>query len=145
MFRASSERQISVFLANRPGVVAHVCTRLAERGINIRAMTVLDTVDIGTMRMVVDNVEAAKEALDGSGAAYVEVPVISIPIPNVEGGFARIARSLAGANINIEYFYATASSGSDHTLGIFRVNDVEKALELEFNGEVPSASKKSTP
>ena len=132
---ATAETQLSVFLANRPGVVAHVCAALAERDINIRAMTVLDTVDIGTMRMVVDDVDGAKEALDGSGAAYVEVPVISIPIPNVEGGFARIARTLAGAHVNIEYFYATAAPDSKYTLGIFRVSDCEKALEIDFNGK----------
>jgi hypothetical protein len=140
MLRAEPQTQISVFLANRPGVVAHVCGALAEQGINIRAMTVLDTVDIGTMRMVVDDVEGAKRALDGSGAAYVEVPVISIPIPNTEGGFARIARTLAGANVNIEYFYATATPNSEHTLGIFRVSDNDKALEIDLNGEAPRAA-----
>jgi len=131
--RATPEIQLSAFLANKPGVVAHLCDALTERGVSIRAMTVLDTVDIGTMRMIVDNVEVAKEALDDAGAAYVEVPVITIPIPNCLGGFTVIARRLAGANVNIEYMYATAVPGTEHTLGVFRVSDYESAMELDFD------------
>jgi len=132
--RAKGEQQISAFLANKPGVVARLCAALAERDVNIQAMTVLDTVDIGTMRMVVDKMDVAREALNSAGAAYVEVPVIAIPIPNEEGGFARIAGVLAAANINIEYFYATCVPDTDYSLGIFRVSDHEAALELDFNG-----------
>ncbi|MBI1825908.1 MAG: ACT domain-containing protein [Planctomycetes bacterium] len=132
--RAQAEQQISAFLANKPGVVARLCAALAERDVNIQAMTVMDTVDIGTMRMVVDKMDVAREALNSAGAAYVEVPVIAIPIPNEEGGFARIAGILAAANINIEYFYATSVPGTDYSLGIFRVSDHQAALELDFNG-----------
>ena len=135
--RAIPEQQISAFLANKPGVVAHLCAALAEQGVNIRAMAVLDTVDIGTVRLIVDNVEAAREALDAAGAAYVSVPVIAIPVPNAQGGFARIAGTLANAGINIEYVYATAVSGSDYSLGIFRVSNHEAALELDFDVTIP--------
>jgi hypothetical protein len=82
--------------------------------------------------MVVDNVATAKEALNIAGAAYVEVPVISVPIPNKPGGFARIASSLAARGVNIEYFYATAAPGTDHTLGVFRVSDPITALDVDF-------------
>jgi len=131
--RAIAEQQISAFLANSPGVVANLCAALTERGVNIKALTVLDTVDVGTMRMVVDNLPIAKEALSDAGAAYVEVPVIAIPIPNKPGSFAKIARILANAKINIEYIYATAMPGTEHTLGIFRVSDHKAALGIEFD------------
>jgi hypothetical protein len=139
--RAIPEVQISAFLANKPGVVAHLCDALSERGVNIRAMTVLDTKDIGTMRMIVDKVEVAKEALDLAGAAYVEVPVITIHIPNGLGGFACIARRLAEAEINIEYVYATTVPGSDVSLGVFRVSDHEAALDIDFEVEPATASR----
>ena len=129
----TAEEQISAFLANKPGVVADLCAALTEHGVNIKAMTVLDTVDIGTMRMVVDDVEAAKTALKEAGAAFVVVPVIAIQLPNKPGAFARIARTLAAAGVNIEYFYVTAATTEESSLGIFRVSDREKALTLEFD------------
>ena len=137
--QATPEVQLSAFLANKPGVVAHVCEALTERGVNIRAMTVLDTKDIGTMRMIVDKVEVAKEALDLAGAAYVEVPVITIHIPNGLGGFAQIAKRLGDSDINIEYVYATAVPGADYSLGVFRVSDHEAAQSIDFDVEVESA------
>lgn len=130
--QATAENQISAFLANKPGVVADLCSALTEHHINIRAITVLETIDIGTLRLIVDDVEAAKEALREAGAAFVVVPVITIPIANKPGEFARIARTIANAGINIEYVYATAVPDSDRSLGIFRVSDCERALELHF-------------
>ena len=112
--------------------MADLCSALTEHHINIRAITVLETIDIGTLRLIVDDVEAAKEALREAGAAFVVVPVITIPIANKPGEFARIARTIANAGINIEYVYATAVPDSDRSLGIFRVSDCERALELHF-------------
>jgi hypothetical protein len=130
--KARAEEQISAFLANKPGIVADLCAALNEHRVNIQAMTVLDTVDIGTMRMVVDDVEAAKRALREAGAAFVVVPVVAISIPNKPGAFARIARTMASHGINIEYFYVTAHAGTPVSLAIFRVSDYQGALEVEF-------------
>lgn len=131
--RANAETQVSVFLKNEPGVVANLSAALTERGVNIRALTVLETIDIGTMRMVVDDFAAARTALDEYGAAYIDVPVISMHIPNVKGAFSQIARQLAAAHINIEYCYVTCLTGSDESLVIFRVSDHDGALEIDFD------------
>lgn len=130
--RAKETTQLSVFLGNRPGMVADLCTTLTEAEVSIRAMTVLDTVDVGTMRMVLDDGEKAKNALRGSGAAYVEVPVITLEIQNRPGAFAKIARTMADSGVNIEYVYATGMPGTDRTLGVFRVSDVDTAIKLDF-------------
>jgi len=130
--RAKAEEQISAFLANKPGVVADLCAALNEHRVNILGMTVLDTVDIGTMRMIVDNVEEAKRALKEAGAAFVVVPVVAIALTNKAGAFARVARAMANAGINIEYFYATAAPGTSTSLAIFRVGDIDRALEIDF-------------
>ena len=131
--RATAVTQLSAFLTNRPGVVADLCGTLAERGVSIEAMMVLDTADIGTMRLIVDDVELAKKVFNEVGAAYVEIPVIMVPIPNRQGAFARAARALAAANINIEYFYATAAPENEYTVAVFRVTDHGEALEIEFD------------
>ncbi len=130
--KAREETQISVFLGNHPGVVADICSALTEHGISIQAMTVLDTVDVGTMRMIVSDVEKTKSALKGSAAAFITVPVLCIDIPNTPGAFAKIARTMSNAGVNIEYVYATAMPGSESTLGVFRVSDEATALQLEF-------------
>lgn len=131
--RAIAEEQISAFLENRPGVVANMCAAMTERKVNIKAMTVLDTKDVGTLRMVVDDLKGACEALAEAGAAYVLVPVVVVPIPNRPGAFAMVARTFADADINIEYVYVTAVTGQAPSLAIFRVSDTEKALQIDFD------------
>lgn len=127
-----AEAQISAFLENRPGVIARLCAAFTERHVNIKAMTVLDTKDIGTLRMVVDDLDEAEKALREAEAAYVLVPVVTVPIPNKPGAFARVASIFAEAGINIEYVYCTAMGGQDGSMAVFRVNDHEKAQELDF-------------
>ncbi len=133
--RAKETTQLSVFLGHHPGVVADVCSALSEAELSIRAMAVLDTVDVGTMRLVLDDPQSAKEALRGSGAAYVEVPVLTLEIRNRAGTFAHIARMMADSGVNIEYVYATVMPGTERTLGVFRVSDVETALKIDFPDE----------
>ncbi len=130
--KATETTQICVFLSNHPGVVANLCARLTEADVSMQAITVLDTVDIGTMRMIVDDPERAKRALKGTDSAYVEVPVITLEIRNKPGAFAKIARTMANAGVNIEYVYATAMPGTERTLGVFRVSDIDTALKLEY-------------
>ena len=130
--KATEETQISVFLSNRPGVVADLCSALAKADVNIQALTVLDTVDIGTMRMVVSDPEKAKRALTDTAVAYVLVPVISLVLPSRTGSFGEVARIMANAGVNIEYVYSSMLPNSDRTLAIFRVSDVDTALKLDY-------------
>jgi hypothetical protein len=132
-FRSEEVEQITIFLENRPGVIADLCAHLTEREISIRAITVLDTIDIGTVRMVLDDPEKAKEAFAAAGAAYVSVKCLAVEVPHRPGGFASVARKLSLAGINIEYFYASALGEGGSAMGIFRVSDLERALTLNYN------------
>lgn len=125
--------QISIFLENRAGVVADLCAHLTEREINIQAIAVLDTIDIGTVRMVVDDPEKAKEALASAGAAYVTVKCLAVEVPDRPGGFSGVARKLSLAGVNIEYIYASTLPDAEKAVGIFRVSDLERALTLNYD------------
>lgn len=130
--KATEEMQISVFLSNHPGVVADLCSALARADVNIRALNVLDTVDIGTMRMIVSDPEKAKKALADTAVAYVLVPVVSLALPSRTGSFGEVARIMANAGVNIEYVYSSMLPDADRALGIFRVSDVDTALKLDY-------------
>jgi len=130
--KAEQVEQISVFLANRPGALADLCTALTEQRINIRALTVVDTMDVGMLRLVVDDPDSAKKALKNSGAAYMVVPVVALAMDNAPGAFADVARTMADHEVNIEYAYASAEPSTQRSLGIFRVNDVDRALRIAY-------------
>jgi len=113
-------------------MVAELCNRLRDADLSIRAMSVIDTADIGTMRIILDEWERAQEVLREAAVAYILVPVLCLEIPDSPGAFAAIAQTMANAGVNIEYVYATALPGNAKSLGVFRVNDIDTALKLEY-------------
>ncbi|MBO4424601.1 MAG: ACT domain-containing protein, partial [Spirochaetales bacterium] len=45
-------RQISVFLENRSGQLAHICRIIADAGINMKALNIAETSDYGIVRLI---------------------------------------------------------------------------------------------
>src|SRR3954463_9321137 len=102
-------RQLSIFLANKPGTLAKVCEELAKQKINIYALSISDTTDHSVIRMVVSDPQAALHLLGERGVLVVENNVLLLENANRPGTLAGIAHALAKAKINIEYAYLATS------------------------------------
>ncbi len=126
----SIRKQLSIFLANRPGTLAEVCEQLEEESINILAMTVSDTVDHAVVRLLVDKPGEAIHRLEEKGLLVVENDVLAIRLENKPGALAEIARSLADNDINIEYAYCTGTPAQTEGLMVLRTSRPEEALDL---------------
>lgn len=124
--------QLTVFLENRPGILADLCAHLSDRGVDLRAISTIDNRDTGTIRLVVNDAEAAKRELTDAEIAFTSSTCLALEMPNTPGGFAAIARKLALGGINIDYIYASAAPGLGPALGIFGVSDVERAAGLDW-------------
>ena len=123
-------RQLSIFLDNRPGTLARVCSALSRNGINIFALTVSDSIDHAVVRIVVSDARKAAHLLGDAGILVLEKDVLCVPILNQAGVLARIASQLAKAKINIEYAYCTAEESMKKGLLVLRANDSRKALQI---------------
>jgi len=130
--RCEEVEQITVFLENRPGILADLCAHLSDHRINLRAITVMASTDVGTARMVVDNPELARRTLTDAGVEHASTKCLAIEMPNDPGSFGSIARTLSAAGINIEYVYASTIKSSTHALGVLHVSDLERALALDW-------------
>lgn len=123
-------RQLSVFLANKPGTLAKVCDELARQKINIFALSISDTSDHSVVRMVVSDPLKATHVLGERGVLVVENNVLLIENANRPGTLGGIAHALSKAKINIEYAYLATSPTSETGLAVFRVSDTKKAMKL---------------
>lgn len=120
-------RQISVFLENRPGSLAEVTRYLADQRVNLRAMSIADSRDFGTIRIIASDQDACAQALRRQGYQYNEVDVLAAEMPDRPGGIAEVAEIIAQENINIEYGYAMVEKKEDSAVIVLRVDDPYRA------------------
>lgn len=123
-------KQLTVAWQNRPGELANVCRVLADVGVNIEALATAEAGEYGAVRMLVDDVEAAREVFRAAGVAHTTIDVLVIEVANEPGTLSKIAGHLSEERVNIEYFYASAASGSERALGVFKVSDPQRAEEV---------------
>jgi hypothetical protein len=100
--------QISVFLENKSGRLAHI-TRV--------------------LRQIVDDTELAKKSLADENVVCMVNDVTAVEVDNRPGGLAAILDALEGADVNVEYMYAYAEGQSEKAALIFRFDDPETAVE----------------
>ncbi len=122
--------QFSIFMVNKPGVLAQVLGEFAQAKINIIAMTMMDSVEHGVMRVVFAAPERAKKVLSRLNMSYNETDVLCVSLANKAGALAVVAERLARNHINISYAYCTAGAKGGRTTGVLKVADVKKAMRL---------------
>lgn len=125
-------KQISIFLENKAGRLAHVTRTLGEAGINIRALSIADTSDFGILRIIVDDPDKAYKMLKEAGFTVSETEVIAVQVPDTPGSLAGVLEQMAEENLNIEYLYAFLGTAADDALVIFKVENIEQVQEA-FN------------
>jgi hypothetical protein len=124
------QRQLSVALENQPGRLAVIARLLAEHGINIEALCVIDNVEQGMVRMVTSDSVAARAVLEHRSFPVVEAEVIAIELTDRLGKLAFISQALADGGINIEYAYATVDHAGARTRMILKTSRPRKAQEI---------------
>lgn len=122
--------QLSVHMENRPGALAELTETLVESGVNITAISVPDTGEFGTVRVLPDDIMEARAALDAAGFPYAAIDVLSVELPHKPGSLARVARLLADEKVVVRYAYATTSAETESGLCIVCVDDIHKAREV---------------
>lgn len=120
--------QLSVFLENKSGRLADVTRTLADADINIRALSIADTIDYGLLRLIVNDPVKAKSALTDEGFTVAMTEVLAIEIPDRPGGLAGIIDIFSGSQLNIEYMYAFVGTSGQNAIVIFRMQNVDEAI-----------------
>ena len=132
--------QFSIFMVNKPGVLAQVLGEFAQAKINIVAMTMMDSSEHGVMRIIFEAPRKAENLLKKLNMAYSRTEVLCVNITNKSGALAKIVTKLSHNHINISYAYCTAGAKGGRTTGVLKVADVKKAMKILE----PPAKKKTT-
>lgn len=128
-------KQISVFIENKVGGLATITDVLAQAGVNIRALSIADTSDFGILRLIVDDVFEAGNALRENGHIYSITDVLAVAGDDKPGSIARIVATLAKEGIGMDYAYAFFAKKENLAYMIVRVEEMDKAAKaLRENG-----------
>ena len=129
-----STTQFSVFLVNKPGVLAQVSRQLAQAKVNVIAMTMMDSSEHGVLRVVAADPEKVRVALAALNLPTTETDVLVVEMANRSGALADVCGRLAEGHINISYAYCTTGARGGKTKGVFKVADAKKAIKLLGQG-----------
>ena len=127
-------KQVSIFLENKAGRLADVCSLLGRFGVNIRAFCTADTSDFGILRLIVNDPALAVKTLRDHGYAVSETDVRVVQVRDEPGGLANVLLALRDAKINIEYMYAFLTPLEGEAVVIFRVIDQMTEQTVEALG-----------
>jgi hypothetical protein len=120
---------LSVKLSHKPGELAKVATALSRYGVNLKSVAGLAVDGHVVVRIIADNAEAAREALEAGQIEFERQEVITLLLENRAGELARVCQKLADARINLKGIYLTGIVDDLVELALVP-DDVEKAREV---------------
>ena len=123
-------KQISVFVQNEPGRLSQITRLMAENEIDIRSISISDTVDFGILRLIVNDPEKCERVPKENGFTVSITNVIAVGIADEPGSLSKVFALADDNGINVEYVYAFISHTTQDACIIMRVSDGEKAAKV---------------
>ncbi len=123
-------KQLTVMLENRRGALAELCSKLAEKAVNILGLMVPDQSGVAPIRLAVDSHDAAKKVLDALGVKYIEEDVVAVSVSDRPGALGKLTRKLADHNLDVKYCYGSIVKGVGKATIVLAVSDVQAAAKL---------------
>lgn len=129
-------KQISVFIDNSKGNLSKLTKVLGEGKIDLIAFSIADTTNFGLIRCIVEDSEKALEILKHAGFTAKTTEVLAVEVPNRSGGLSEVLDLLDVNDIEIEYLYSFVRSKIDKALILFRVEEIERTIEVLSKNDI---------
>ena len=122
-------RDFTIHLTHRPGELARVTHALARKNVNLKSVAALTLGNQGVLRLIADNVEAARSALQEGNIPFEESELVSVLLENRAGELEGVAGKLANAGLNLQAAYVIGLDGDLVELAL-AVDDPKKAKKV---------------
>jgi len=124
-------KQLSVMVENKRGALAELCSRLAEKAVNIVGLMVPEQTGVATIRLVVNNIDTARKVLTAMGLNFREEDVLAVQVSNRPGALGKLTRKLADHNLDVKYVYATIARGADKATVILALSETSAIATIK--------------
>ena len=129
-YEEQSVTQLAIFLSNRVGELREVLRKLASAKVVVHALSIDESVDYAVLRLVVDKVEASKQALRGAGFPVSESTLLAVELPDDHAAMLEICQALIQAEINIHYAYPMFTRPHGKGVVVLHVDSFSSAAEV---------------
>ena len=130
-------KQLSIFLQNRMGSLSKPLEVLSDANINIRAMCMADTSEFGILRLVVDNPEKGKEALEENNFLVKLTEIIGVEMNDAPGGLTSVLKVIKDNEIDLEYLYAFSHDKAEKAILLLHADDIDKLISVLTDNDIP--------
>ncbi len=122
-------RDFAIHVTNRPGEIARAADALARKDVNMKSIAGMVIGNQGVIRIIADDVEAARSALSENNIRFEESELVTVLLENKAGELGNMATKLAQAGIDLKAIYVVGLDGDLVELAL-AVDDVKKAKKL---------------
>jgi len=124
------ERQITVALPNQPGQLAAICRLLSSQSVNIEALSLVDSIEQGVVRLLTNDPQICKKILQANGFYVIEGEVLVLDLFDRIGKLAQISAALADAKVNIDYVYGSVEHAGAPMRLVLKASDGTRARAI---------------
>lgn len=132
MFKARQVKEIVVEVRNAIGVLHDMTRIVADRGVNIVAVSGSVQDGRAIIRLVTDDNLRAADALRAKDYQPLEMDAVLAEVPHKAGMLRVLTEKLGKASIDIDHIYATAGSGDLRCNVLLSTSDNARAI-VELN------------
>lgn len=130
--KAKRGKEVVVKITNRIGILADMAKYIADRGVNLLAVTAGVVDDQAVIRLVTDDNLRVDDILREHGYNPHEEDVILLTIPHKPGMLHRVSEILAEAMIDTHHIYATSTEAEGDCCVVLHTANDDQAL-VKFN------------
>ena len=123
-------KQISVAIANIKGSLYEITRALGDAGVNIRAINLVETVDFGTIRLIVSDIATTLRVLKEMHMPVHMDEVVAAELDDRPGSLADLLKIIVNAEISVGHMYAIIGSASGKAIMLFNFDNIDKAIEV---------------
>ena len=120
--------QLSLVIENKPGALIAPCKLLTDAGINIVTLSLADTQQIGVLRLIVAEWQAARDLLQAAGYEVHVTHVLAIEVADKPGGLLALLAIFAEGGVNVAHMYAFTERLGQSAVLVFSFDDLDAAI-----------------
>ena len=123
-------KQYSVMVENKRGALAELCSKLAEKAVNIVGLMAPDQPGVVPVHLVVSSPDAARKVCESLGLKFTEEDVLAVTVSDRPGALGKLTRKLADHGIDVKYAYGSIQKGVGKATMILAVSDIAAATKV---------------